>query len=66
MTKSHAAKRLLEHGPLMFEEFLSITGWPSQTAQNTLGYLKRRGITRHNGQHNRRTLWELTRKGRAS
>jgi DNA-binding HxlR family transcriptional regulator len=65
MTRVHAAKKLLEHGPLMFEEFRSITGWPSLVCQDTLGHLKQRGIIRHNGQHNSRTLWELTRKGRA-
>ena len=65
MTRTHAAKRLLEHGPLMYEEFEAITGWPPKACQSTLKHLKARGIARPGPAHNRRTVWELTRKGRA-
>jgi hypothetical protein len=36
MTRNHAARRLLEHGPLTLAEFLAITGWPYRAAQATL------------------------------
>lgn len=36
MTRSYAAKRLLEHGPLTHSEFVSITGWPCKIASNVL------------------------------
>ena len=64
MTRTHAARRLLELGPLMYEEFEAITGWPPKACQSTLKHLKVKGIAGHNGAHNRRTVWALTRKGR--
>lgn len=66
MTRTHAAKRLLQHGPLMFEEFQAITGWSSLMCHRTLKNLREQGIARNGGAHNRRTVWELTRAGMAS
>ena len=43
MTKSYAAKRLLEHGPLDRRQFIEITGWPEQTVANTLCMLVKAG-----------------------
>lgn len=36
MTRSYAARRLLEHGPLTHAEFVSITGWPCKITSNVL------------------------------
>lgn len=36
MTRTYAAKRLLEHGPLSYKEFHEITGWTKQHAYTTL------------------------------
>lgn len=39
MTRTYAAKRLLEHGPLTFREFHAITGWTKKQAQSTIAAL---------------------------
>ena len=39
MTRSHALKRLLEHGELTRAEILEITGWTSKQVHYTLAYL---------------------------
>lgn len=39
MTRTYAAKRLLEHGPLTLREFVTITGWPYSAAQRALEHL---------------------------
>ena len=44
MTRTYAAKRLLEHGPLTGSEFLEITGWPSESAWSALRSLVETGI----------------------
>jgi len=44
MTRTYAAKRLLEHGPLSFREFVEITGWPSRKCTRTLNCLMDAGI----------------------
>lgn len=36
MTRPHAARRLLEHGPLTFADFRHITGWPAHVADLVL------------------------------
>ena len=36
MTRTYAAKRLFEHGPLTCKEFHEITGWTKQKAYTTL------------------------------
>jgi hypothetical protein len=36
MTRTYAALRLLEHGPLRYGEFKEITGWPHCGCRNTL------------------------------
>lgn len=36
MFRTYAAKRLLEHGPLRFSEFLEITGWKHRAATSAL------------------------------
>lgn len=39
MTRAHAARMLLAHGPLTFGEFSTITGWPVATCRRVLSYL---------------------------
>ena len=39
MTKTYAAKRLLEHGPLTAAQFIEITGWEERTCRRTLRQL---------------------------
>jgi len=39
MTRVHAAKQLLAHGPLSLAQFVEITGWPYVKCRKTLGYL---------------------------
>lgn len=39
MTRTHAAKKLLEHGPLTFPEFWAITGWDKEEAKDILASL---------------------------
>lgn len=39
MTRTHAARQLLAHGPLTFGEFVSITGWPYAECRRVLSYL---------------------------
>lgn len=36
MTRTHAARQLLRHGPLAMSEFKEITGWPQKQAHNTI------------------------------
>lgn len=36
MTRTYAAKRLLEHGPLTRGEFAAITGWKPATVTSAL------------------------------
>lgn len=43
MTRAYAARRLLEHGPISFKEFLEITNWPYQKARNTIKHLAEKG-----------------------
>jgi hypothetical protein len=43
MTRVHAARRLLEHGPLTFREFHEITGWPRLVAVRALWNLVESG-----------------------
>jgi len=39
MTRTYAAKRLLEHGPLTQQEFTEITGWKDRQAERVLQQL---------------------------
>lgn len=39
---TYNARRLMEHGPLSWAEFLAITGWPESTARRTWGWLQER------------------------
>ena len=39
MTRAHAARMLLAHGPLAFRDFVTITGWPVATCRRVLSYL---------------------------
>lgn len=39
MTRSHAARQLLAHGPLTFGQFADITGWPLNVCRRVLSYL---------------------------
>lgn len=60
MTRTYAARKLLEHGPLTLSEFLQITRWPYRTAQRTLENLQEVGlvVAESCGQH--RNLYRLT------
>lgn len=52
MTRSHAARRLLQHGPLTFAEFADITGWPSRVCTRVLHRLTdRTGCVTRIGRH---------------
>jgi len=46
MTRTYAARRLLEHGPLTFSEVQEITGWPKPVVDSALQRLCRRGVVR--------------------
>lgn len=59
MTRDHAAVRLLEHGPLMREQFDAITGWPREECRRVLTRLQQRRVIRSDWQHGRRTVWRL-------
>lgn len=39
MTRTHAARQLLAHGPLSFRQFAEITGWPRAACRRVLAYL---------------------------
>ena len=39
MTRAHAARALLAHGPLTLAEFLEVTRWPYRSAQGVLSRL---------------------------
>lgn len=39
---TYNARRLMEHGPLSWAEFLAITGWPANTARRTWSWLQER------------------------
>lgn len=66
MTRTYAAKRLLEHGALNFKEFIEITGWTERQCRKTIerllgkgiikqaGYMRIPGTVRHGY-----VLWEL-------
>lgn len=43
MTRQYAAICLLQHGPLRFQEFVCITGWPETVASSVLEHLKAQG-----------------------
>jgi DNA-binding IclR family transcriptional regulator len=36
MTKAHAIRKLLEHGPLAISEIIEITGWPAKQARRAV------------------------------
>lgn len=46
MTRAYAAKRLLEHGPLTFRDFMEITGWTIHSAKNVIERLEKAGDVR--------------------
>ncbi len=43
MTRTHCARKLLEHGPLTYGEFMEITGWRHSVAKSVIGKLVERG-----------------------
>lgn len=49
MTRTYAAKRLLEHGPLSFADFVAVTGWTAAQCANALEKLQRQQIVIPNG-----------------
>ena len=55
MTRTYAAKRLLEHGPLTQKEFKEITGWTPKQASKTLARLVELGIVNPHSRHKTRT-----------
>jgi hypothetical protein len=44
MTRTYAAKRLLEHGGLSMGELVQITGWTYRKTETTIQALKSQGI----------------------
>lgn len=46
MTRTYAAKRLLEHGPLTAKDFAAITGWGKKASKSTLAALLLTGVAR--------------------
>ena len=62
MTHCYAACMLLDLGPLTFQEFREIAGWPRGVAGTILRRLRRRGYVRHFAERGtNRYLYELTR-----
>ncbi len=49
MTRSYAAKRLLEHGPLTFRELVTITGWTSSQVSRAIDALDKCGLIKTEG-----------------
>jgi predicted transcriptional regulator len=43
MSRTHALKKLLEHGPLTRREIVEITGWKAKQVHFTLAYLSQTG-----------------------
>lgn len=43
MTRRHAAKRLLEHGPLTWGELMEITGWSYNALRGAMSALMEMG-----------------------
>ena len=43
MTRTYAAKRLLEHGPLTFPQFTEVTGWKPNQARAVMLELTQQG-----------------------
>ena len=46
MTRTHVARRLLEHGPLPLSEFCEITGWGRWRCNNVLIRLRNQGVVK--------------------
>ena len=44
MTRTYAAKRLLEHGGLSMSDLVQITGWTYRQTERTIDALKSQGI----------------------
>lgn len=59
MSRTYAARKLLEHGPLMFHEFVEITGWPPRACTAILISLRRQGIVRRRCNRQAYTVWRL-------
>lgn len=49
MTRTYAAKRLLEHGPLTFGQFVEITGWNAAQVSSVLLALEKSGCLQIDG-----------------
>ena len=49
MTRSYAAKRLLEHGPLTFSEMVVITGWTASQVSRAIDSLDKAGLLEISG-----------------
>jgi len=61
MTRTYAAKRLLEHGPLTFGELVEITGWSSRQVESVIYSMVDQGLVQHtSGLGQRRRLYALT------
>jgi len=61
MTRTYAAKRLLEHGPLTFKEFEEITGWENRICWRALTRLLEQNIARRKSEPGTHCyLYELT------
>ncbi len=61
MTRTYAAKRLLEHGPLTFGELVEITGWSSRQVESVIYSMVDQGLVQHTSElGQRRRLYALT------
>jgi len=61
MTRTYAAKRLLEHGPLTFSEFVEITGWTTRQVEWVVYAMLDQGLIHHTSEIGcRRRLYALS------
>ena len=44
MTRTYAAKRLLEHGGLTFGQYVTITGWTEKQVDGAISSLLKSGV----------------------
>lgn len=59
MTRTYAAKRLLEHGPLTFGQLVEITGWTYAQVSSVLLCLDKAGLLEVSGR-SKKSIYALT------
>lgn len=60
MTRAHAMRRLLEHGPLTWGELLEITGWSYDQLRCVVAWLMQQGAVIAEACGPRRNLYRLS------